>query len=154
MSTNEREQRGMAIAAVTLIQKEHGRGGRWIVPSPDGEGRYTVDPTASTCTCPDFETRGSKCKHIFAVEFTMKRERNRDGTITHTRTMTVTESVTTPDRPTYKQDWSSYNFAQATEKKRLQVLLHDLCRNLPDEDRSRSVAGQAAPDALRVLDGL
>ena len=131
--TNEREQRGMAIAALTRIEEKNGA---WTVPSQTGEGRYTVDPSASTCTCPDFETRGGKCKHIFAVEFTIKRERNRDGTVTQTRTLTVTEQVTTPDRPTYKQDWPSYNYAQATEKRRLQVLLHDLCRNLPDEERA------------------
>jgi hypothetical protein len=50
-------------------------------------------------------------------------------TVTFTRTMTVVEKVT------YKQDWPAYNLAQATEKKRLQVLLYDLCRHLPEPER-------------------
>ena len=99
MATNERENRGMAIAALTKIKKN---GDAWTVPSQSGQGSYSVVPNADkpTCTCPDFEIRGGKCKHIFAVEFTLKRERNDDGTETLTRTVTVTEQVTIPQRPT------------------------------------------------------
>lgn len=36
-----------------------------------GNGKYTVCPDSENphCTCLDHETRGVKCKHIFAVEF-------------------------------------------------------------------------------------
>lgn len=32
------------------------------------KGTYTVDFTARSCTCPDYENRGLPCKHIFKVE--------------------------------------------------------------------------------------
>ena len=69
----EREQRGLRIAATCKLTK---KGQVWLVPSQSGHGRYTVspDPEMPHCTCPDHETRGLKCKHIFAVEFVIKRE--------------------------------------------------------------------------------
>lgn len=128
MAITEREQRGMAIAALCKIDKQDGV---WVVPSQSGNGKYHVtnDRTDPKCNCPDFETRACKCKHIFAVEYTIQRERNADGSETLTRAMTVVEKVT------YKQDWPAYNVAQATEKKRMQVLLADLCRDLPEPKR-------------------
>jgi hypothetical protein len=51
----------------------------------------------------------------------------------------VTDAV--PKRPTYKQDWPAYNVAQATEKRRVQALLYDLCRNLPERERPKSRTG-------------
>src|SRR6266852_2699192 len=101
----------------------------WLVPSQSmGERTYKVDPQQQTCTCPDHAENGHKCKHIFAVEFTMKREIFMDGTITETKTITFTEEKR------FTRDWPAYNAAQSTEKKRLQVLLADLCRNLPERD--------------------
>lgn len=32
------------------------------------KGEYIVEIDEGTCTCPDFEFRGNKCKHILAVE--------------------------------------------------------------------------------------
>ena len=129
MALSEREQRGLAIAALCKIDKQDGA---WVVPSQSGSGTYKVfhDGTNPRCTCQDFEIRGGKCKHIFAVEYTIQREVHPDGSETLTRTMTVVEKVT------YKQDWPAYNVAQATEKKRLQVLLHDLCRISPSRNVS------------------
>lgn len=125
---NAREERGLVIAALCKLNRTPEG---WLVPSQSGEKIYQVDPVKQTCTCPDHTERGEKCKHLYAVEFTMKREVAADGTVTETKTLTFTEKVT------YKQDWPAYNVAQATEKRRLQVLLHDLCRNLPDPDYSR-----------------
>jgi transposase len=125
---NAREERGLVIAALCKLNKT---GDGWLVPSQTGAERiYRVNVEAQTCSCPDHLEAGFKCKHLYAVEFTMKREVASDGTVTDTKSMTFTEKVT------YKQDWPKYNVAQATEKKRLQVLLHDLCRNLPEPDRS------------------
>src|SRR6267142_558058 len=52
-----------------------------------------------------------------------------------------TKSVTFTEKKVYAQDWSAYNAAQAIEKRRLQVLLHDLCRNLPERERPATRPG-------------
>jgi transposase/predicted nucleic acid-binding Zn finger protein len=124
---NERQQRGLVIAAT---QKLTQKGKVWLVPSQTGNGKkYTVcpDPETPFCSCPDHEETGGKCKHLYAVEFAMKREVAQDGTITETRTFTVTEK-----KVYRKPEWPLYNLCQVEEKRRFQVLLHDLCRNLPN----------------------
>jgi len=120
---NDRERRGLAIAAVCRIDQ---KGGVYLVPSQSGSGKYTVcpDPESPHCTCLDHETRGVKCKHIFAVEYAIQRELSADGTETLTRTMTVTETV---QRKTYPQKWREYNAAQTNEKDEFQTLLRNLC---------------------------
>lgn len=72
---------------------------------------------------------GLKCKHQFAVEFTLKRELSDDGTVSETREITFAEKVT------YTQNWPVYNEAQTTEKHRFQLLLADLCRGVPQPPR-------------------
>src|ERR1700676_4500381 len=80
MAMTPREERGLVIAAVCKLNKTPDG---WLVPSQSkGETVYTVDPIKQTCTCPDHQEAGHKCKHIFAVEFTVKREYNPDGTVT------------------------------------------------------------------------
>src|SRR5882672_12387576 len=103
-----REQKALEIAAKSkLIRK----GDTWLVPSQAGPKKYTVDPNPQEphCTCPDFEARQLRCKHIFAVEYTIQREYTDDG-----KTQTMTETVTV--KKTYKQEWSAYNKAQTNEK--------------------------------------
>ncbi len=101
---NDREQRGLAIAALCKLTQ---KGRVWLVPSQSGKGRYTVcaDADSPHCTCPDHETRGLKCKHIFAVEHVIRREQNADGSVTVTETRTVQETV----KRTYPQNWRAYN---------------------------------------------
>jgi hypothetical protein len=125
-----REERGLVIAAT---QKLTQRGKAWLVPSQSGKGRYTVVPDNEQpyCSCPDFEETGGKCKHIYAVEFTMNRDAGNDGTVTETRSITFTQ------KRTYKQpEWGTYNLAQAEENHRFLVLLHDLCKGLNDPPQS------------------
>jgi transposase len=55
----------------------------------------------------------------------MKRERNSDGTMTVTESLTVTET-----KQTYSQNWSAYNEAQTQEQDTFQLLLADLCSGL------------------------
>jgi SWIM zinc finger len=126
----EREQRGLAIAALCKIDKQDGV---WVVPSQSGNGKYHVHHAGETChcTCPDFEKRGQKCKHIYAVEYTIEREVHGDGSETLTKTITITDKVK------YTQNWPAYNEAQSHEKERFRILLNDLCRNLPEPDTSR-----------------
>ncbi|HEX3149725.1 MAG TPA: transposase [Gemmataceae bacterium] len=124
---NPREQRGLVIAALCKLNHDKET---WIVPSQSGaEKLYRVNPMTGTCTCPDHQEGGFKCKHVYAVEFTMKREVASDGTITETKTMTFTE------KKTYRQNWPAYNAAQSVEKDRVQELLADLVKGIPDGPR-------------------
>jgi len=127
-----REERGRLIAETGKLSN---RGGVWFVPSQGKGGQYAVrlNPDLPTCTCPDYELRAMRCKHIYAVEYSVKRERNADGTTTVTERMTM--SATVEKRTTYPQDWPAYNAAQRCEKDRVQELLFDLCRDLPEPDR-------------------
>ncbi len=123
-----REIKGRDIANKCKIVRS---GNLWLVPSQSGAGKYKVDADASNCTCPDFEIRRAKCKHIFAVELTIQRERKivtetkADGT---TKT-TVTETVRVK-RQTYRQDWPAYNKAQTFEKSVFLHLLNKLCEGV------------------------
>src|SRR5665213_753728 len=100
-----REERGLAIAeGVTLERK--GDGPFWVVPSQTRQATYLVDEHERTCTCPDLETHQLPCKHVFAVEYTIRRSVNTLGEETITETLRVT----------YTQDWPAYNAAQTHEK--------------------------------------
>lgn len=97
----ERQERGLLIAARTRITQA---GKLWRVPSASNYAPfYEVDPNpeAPRCTCPDFEKRRERCKHIYAVEIVIERESSIstviDGdltTVTTTETVKVTKKVT------------------------------------------------------------
>lgn len=114
-----RLQRGRELAAkFKIFQKDDGT---WSVPSQAGKGRYVIEMGEQPhCSCPYHEAHGSTCKHIFAVEYFLRREHHEDGSETITETLTV-------QRKTYPQDWRAYNAAQTTEKAEFQRLLHALC---------------------------
>lgn len=138
-----REERGLAIAAKCRIEKT--KQGRYYVPSQSVGGmKYQVEPKKPWCDCPDFETRGVVCKHIYAVRYTIEREKNTDGTTT------VTETLTVAKRKTYPQDWPAYNAAQTTEKTWFLSLLADLCRSIPEPARKPGKGRPPVPlrDAL------
>jgi transposase len=137
----------MEIAAVCKVIRQDD--GTWSVPSQSGNGRYTVNTgDDSHCTCPDHETRKCKCKHIYAVEFVIKREVNDDGTETITKTVTMTESVT---RKTYPQDWPAYNAAQTNEKLMFQSLMFDLCGNIEDAPQANGRPRLPLSDAVFAI---
>jgi transposase len=119
-----REERGLVIANTSRIEKMLLG---YKVPSQSGNGTYIVNLDHGTpfCTCPDFEKRQQKCKHIYAVEFILRREEHPDGTTTLTKTMRVT----------YGQDWTAYNDAQTEEKSRFMPLLAELCNGLPQPEQ-------------------
>lgn len=127
---SDRDIKALQIAATSKLKR---KGNVWIVPSQAGHGEYEVrpDPPAPRCTCPDYELRNARCKHIIAVEYVMKREETSDG---HT---VVTETLTVTSRKTYPQDWPAYNKAQTREKSELQALLYELCRNVPEPEKRR-----------------
>jgi hypothetical protein len=124
-----REQRGLEIAATVKLRR---KGDVWTVPSQSKNGRmYQVDVHGDepTCSCPDHETRRVKCKHIHAVEYSIRRETRPDGTVTVTKTVRVT----------YGQNWPAYNAAQTNEKERVTELLRGLCDGIsqPPQGRGR-----------------
>jgi hypothetical protein len=65
-----REQRGRELAArLRIVQNSLGK---WIVPSDSGQGKYTVDADAPSCSCVDYELNRHPCKHLHAVWFTIQ----------------------------------------------------------------------------------
>ncbi len=111
-----RQSRGLAIAAIAQISKNKLG---YKVPSQSGNGTYVVNVSDEDpyCSCPDFEKRLARCKHVYAVEFLIQREERIDGTVMDTRAVRVT----------YGQDWPAYNAAQAHEAEHFVTLLRDLC---------------------------
>jgi len=72
MSENPREVKGFAIEALgNQIQRIDDR--TYRVKSQNGNGSYLVLKGDSEwlCRCPDFQYRGLKCKHIWAVEISL-----------------------------------------------------------------------------------
>jgi Transposase DDE domain len=126
---NPREERGLIIAATSRLHRNDD--GTWRVPSQTRTDAifYTVNLETKACTYPDCTEGGFVCKHFHAASIVYRRDVLPDGTMIESQSMTLTK------RTVYKQNWPAYNLAQATEKKRLQVLLHDLCRNLPNRPR-------------------
>lgn len=130
-----RQLRGLEIAAKSKIFKRDD--GTWSVPSQVGKGRYAIAMGDNPkCSCPDYESREAKCKHIFAVDYVLERERHEDGSETFTETLTVTEAV---QRKAYPQNWTAYNKAQTTEKATFQKLLYALCSGVeaPEQTKGR-----------------
>ncbi len=124
-----REAKGHVIAERARIVKS---GNLWLVPSQSGKGKYKVDPLAQTCSCPDYEHTGFKCKHLYAVEVTIKRDKITTTTTTpagHTTT-TTTETIKVT-RKTYPQpSWPAYHKAQVQEKRLFLYLLNQLCQGV------------------------
>jgi len=115
-----RQRRGLAISALTKIgQNRLG----YMVPSQSGKGDYVVAlGDQPFCTCPDFESRQTKCKHVYAVEYTIQRETGADGSTTVIESVQVTES----------SEWTIYNQAQTHEAERFSELLRALCEGIPN----------------------
>jgi transposase len=123
-----REAKGREIADRARIVKS---GSLYLVPSQSGSKKYKVDPVAQSCSCPDFEFTQATCKHLYAVAFTVERERK---TVTETQAdgatkTTVTETVKVT-RKTYPQQWPAYNMAQTKEKAIFLYLLRQLAQGV------------------------
>ncbi len=118
-----RELKALELAARANIVASDGT---WRVPSQSDGGTYRVVtwPGAESCECEDFQLRQQACKHIIAARLVEEREGRRKAP------PIVCDSV--PKKPTYGQNWKCYDEAQTTEKRRLQVLLADLCAGVPD----------------------
>ena len=138
-----RQQRGIEIADRLRITRV---GDGWSVPSSSATrgDRYTVRlGVDAKCTCPDHEIRGCKCKHIYAVEYVMRLEADKNNYAKSTETVTVG-----PKRPTYGQNWTAYNAAQTSEKSEFQRLLHDLCKGIESAPQGKGRPRIAMSDAV------
>lgn len=110
-----RQERGVIIAEkCRIIRTDKG----FIVPSQSKAGQYLVKIRydKKTCNCPDYELRRKPCKHIFAVEYTLKKEIDHEGNVILTETI----------KKTYPQNWKAYNISQQVEKEKLMEFLSDI----------------------------
>jgi hypothetical protein len=110
--------------------------GFWLVPSqakPSVSYRVTIEPPS--CECDDFSLRGPQtlCKHVLAARLVRERHGGQPAPALDTDAV--------PTKPTYTQDWPSYARAQKIEKRRIQELLCDLTRRLPERERLPSRRG-------------
>lgn len=123
--------RGVAIAQSGAVRQL--RADVWAVNSQTHKGQYLVDVGSeqSSCTCADHEEHfaetGFRCKHVVAVLITARRIE-----------VPLNEETDT-SRPTYSQDWASYEDAQRHERERFELLLQDLCSGIatPPQTRGR-----------------
>ena len=124
-----RQQRGLDIAKGKSKKIRHVTGDTWLVPSSTNTtAGYVVDIGKATCSCPDHETRGVRCKHLWAIAYVRREVTLPDGS-----------TLVTEQRITYRQDWRAYNAAQTEEKDRVQILLRGLCDGIaqPKQERGR-----------------
>lgn len=114
-----REAKGKVIAQTRQIKKlDEG----YAVQSQNSKRFYYVNDKG-VCNCPDCTTRGTKCKHAFAVQFFLTIQKtDKKGKVT-------LEKVA---RLSYKQAWSAYNLAQTSEVKKFEVLLADLLESIDE----------------------
>lgn len=137
--TNQRQIRGIDIAKRYTLKEENGL---WFVPSASGKStRYQVCLKSQKCTCPDYEIRRQKCKHLFAVEYSFEQE-----FLAELDTLTVAKVA--KQRKTYKQVWTAYNKAQTNEKAQLQTLLAELCKGVGEPAQHNGRPRQPFTDML------
>jgi transposase len=129
-----RELKALEIAARSRITFD---GKVWIVPSQttvSASYRVTFGDSPS-CQCEDWTLRQPQlCKHIIAARLVCERD--------HGGKAPAIDTSAVPKRPTYKQNWKAYNEAQINEKNRLQVLLAELCRTIPEPSRPAGKPGR------------
>ena len=116
---SSRQEKAYQIYKTSRIRKTNDG---WIVPSQTGQGTYLVKfkQLVPSCTCPDCSLRKTRCKHIQAVEFYLKRQVEDDIETTECQIKT------------YSQNWSAYDKAQCNEQETFMELLADLCKNVPN----------------------
>jgi transposase len=122
-TTEGRQLRGLEIANTSRITQVSPNS--FLVPAQGGPSRYKVklDDHHPTCSCPDCQTRDVKCKHIWAVEYLLKKAVDKEGRKTITKTVKIT----------YGQDWPNYDKAQTKEREMFLELLGELCQSIPNE---------------------
>ena len=135
---NQRRIRGIDLAKrYTIKEKDN----IWTVPSASGKGKYKVDLFTDSCTCPDYEIRRVKCKHLFAVEFTFEQD--------FLASINGQEiALQARKQKTYTQEWTAYNQAQQNEKAQFQSLLNELCKGIGEPSQTNGRPRKALEDML------
>ena len=134
-----RELKALELAARANITFAHGF---WLVPSQTSlSTSYRVTLAPPSCECDDFQLRQQPCKHIIAARRVCERLGGEPAPALDTDEV--------PRKPTFRQDWPRYNLAQATEKRRVRVLLRELCCQLPERPRPEHRPG---PQPHRLSD--
>ncbi len=111
-----RQMRGLAIAALAPIREDKFG---WRVPSQSQGGSYLVSlEDGPYCTCPDFDTTGEPCKHVYAVMVALQRGERLDDPDSLPAGM---------GRAQYGQPWTAYTDAQTHEGDLFPKLLRALC---------------------------
>jgi transposase len=120
-----RQIRGLEIAERGFIKKVP-KG--WQVLSQTGPYYHLVKKEGEnmSCSCPDFTTRGVKCKHIFAVEQHIQS----DG-----RRLERIEPAPKIKKRTYAQNWKAYTSAQTSEWILFDTLLEDLVEGVEEPEQ-------------------
>lgn len=74
VNENQREKRGLAIANKRSSQIKRIDDFNYEVLSQNGNGTYSISRTEDEwiCGCPDHRFRGVKCKHVWAVELSLR----------------------------------------------------------------------------------
>ncbi len=115
-----RAQRGLAIVEGKGKHIRPVLEGKYLVPSQSrNAGSYFVDAAAGSCTCPDHEETGKRCKHIWAVLI-----------VRHEVTLPDGSSVVTEEKRVYSQHWPAYRRARMTEKGMFEKILRALCNGI------------------------
>ena len=131
---NPRERRGRDMAErLRIVQNPSGL---WEVPSETTSKKYVVsaDAEAPCCSCPDWELNRQPCKHLYAVWATIQRQQG--------AAPPAEPEPVKAKKPTYRQDWSAYNAAQTSEKRRFCELLHAMCKGIREPERDRPKGGR------------
>ena len=118
---DSRQHKGLEIAALSKINR---KGEFYSVPSQSGNGQYKVRLGPDECNCPDFQTNKQKCKHVWAVEFTLQRESG--------KATPLPDDIVPLRAKNYAQNWPAYRLAQINEKAKLQQLLYELCSGIDE----------------------
>jgi transposase len=102
-------------------------GNKWLVPSGTGTKVYRVDLENQFCNCADAYIRKTKCKHLYAVEFTIQNSNE----VKPMPAILKAHQNRVPKRTTYSQpNWSAYHKSQVFEKAQFRYLLYQLCQNI------------------------
>ena len=121
-----RKKLGQCIASERNIKKV---AGVWRVPSDTRNNTYEVKRGLKGlfCNCSDYLQHYVPCKHVFAVEALLEEAK--------TGKRIKPPSSASVRRPTYPQDWRTYNEAQMFEKEGMVRLLTELCAGVPEPVR-------------------
>ena len=117
----DRRDRGKLLVKSVLIEKTADH--TWRVSSQTNPGKnYRVKFRGHNpyCDCPDCTIRKEKCKHIWAVEFYIRQEIDKEGKLVEKKGVKIS----------YEQKWKAYDKSQTGEKLYFMKLLKDLTNSM------------------------